>query len=69
MDRISGRGPSTMVDILVANGDFVAIRKLADESGKPFWLYGSASSRDQAALRHSYAWRPATSRGGRVVLA
>ncbi|MEK7406359.1 MAG: glycoside hydrolase domain-containing protein [Acidobacteriota bacterium] len=59
MDRIAwAKAINHMVDILVANGDFEAIRKLADDSGKPFWLYGSASSRDQAALRHSYAWRP-----------
>ncbi len=59
MNRIAwAKAISHMVDIFVANGDFEAIRKLGDETGKPFWLYGSASSRDQAALRHSYAWRP-----------
>jgi hypothetical protein len=59
MNRLEwARSINHMVDILVANGDFDSIRKLADESGKPFWLYGSASSRDQAALRQSYAWRP-----------
>jgi hypothetical protein len=47
-----------MVDILVANGDFAAISALGEQSGKPFWLYGSGSSRDQAALRRSYAWTP-----------
>lgn len=47
-----------MVDIQVANGDFTRIRDLATRSGKPFWLYGSASSRDEAGLRHSYGWRP-----------
>ncbi len=59
MDRIAlAKAISHMVDIFVANGDFAAIRQLGDETGKPFWLYGSASSRDQASLRHSYAWRP-----------
>jgi hypothetical protein len=59
MNRIAwAKAINHMVDILVANGDFDAIRRLADESGKPFWLYGAASSRDQASLRHSYAWRP-----------
>ncbi len=59
MNRIAwAKAINHMVDILVANGDFEAIRKLAYESGKPFWLYGSASSRDQASLRHDYAWRP-----------
>jgi len=59
MDRIEwARAINHMVDILVANGDFEAIRKLAEESGKPFWLYGSGSSRDEAGLRLSYAWRP-----------
>lgn len=59
MNRIAwAKAISHMVDIFVANGDFAAIRQLGDETGKPFWLYGSGSSRDQAALRHSYAWRP-----------
>ena len=59
MDRIEwARAINHMVDILVANGDFEAISKLAEESGKPFWLYGSGSSRDEAGLRRSYAWRP-----------
>ena len=59
MDRLAlAKEISHMVDIFVANGDFAAIRQLGDETGKPFWLYGSASSRDQASLRHSYAWRP-----------
>ena len=59
MDEIEwARSISHMVDIFVANGDFGPISKLAGETGKPFWLYGSASSRNQAALRHSYAWTP-----------
>jgi hypothetical protein len=45
-----------MVDIFVANGDFAEISQLGKETGKPFWLYGSGSSRDGASLRHRYAW-------------
>jgi Glycoside hydrolase 123, catalytic domain len=45
-----------MVDIYVANGDFAEISELGKREGKPFWLYGSASSRDAASLRHRYAW-------------
>ncbi len=45
-----------MVDIFVANGDFAEISRLGKRTGKPFWLYGSASSRDAASLRHRYAW-------------
>jgi hypothetical protein len=59
MNRIEwAKAINHMVDILVANGDFKEISALAKESGKPFWLYGSASSRDEASLRQSYAWRP-----------
>ena len=59
MDRIEWAAAiSHMVDIFVANGDFDKISALADSTGKPFWLYGSASSRNAAALRHSYAWIP-----------
>ena len=45
-----------MVDIFVANGDFAEISQLGKRTGKPFWLYGSGSSRDGASLRHRYAW-------------
>jgi hypothetical protein len=45
-----------MVDIFVANGDFAEISRLGKGTGKPFWLYGSGSSRDGASLRHRYAW-------------
>jgi len=59
MDRLEwARDISHMVDIYVANGDFQRISSLGKETGKPFWLYGSASSRDAASLRHSYAWTP-----------
>jgi len=59
MDRIAwAKAIHHMVDILVANGDFAAISALGEKSGKPFWLYGSGSSRNQAALRRSYAWTP-----------
>jgi|GEM_PF-6861360 len=59
MDRLEwAQAVNPMADILVANGDFERISALAERSGKPFWLYGSASSRDEAALRQSYAWRP-----------
>jgi len=59
MNRIAwAKAINHMVDILVANGDFAAISALAEQSGMPFWLYGSGSSRDQAALRRSYAWTP-----------
>jgi hypothetical protein len=59
MDRIEwAKAINHMVDILVANGDFKEIGDLAESSGKPFWLYGSGSSRDEASLRHSYAWKP-----------
>ena len=59
MDRIEwAEAVNHMVDIFVANGDFDKISALADSTGKPFWLYGSASSRNAAALRHSYAWTP-----------
>jgi hypothetical protein len=47
-----------MVDIFVANGDYEAIRKLADETGKPFWVYTGVSSRDAAGIRHTQAWQP-----------
>jgi hypothetical protein len=47
-----------MVDIFVSNGDFARIRDLADKTGKPFWLYGSATSRTAASIRHSLAWTP-----------
>ena len=59
MDRLEwARDISHMVDIYVSNGDFQRISRLAKETGKPFWLYGSGSSRDAASLRHSYAWTP-----------
>ena len=45
-----------MVDIFVANGDFAEISQLGKHTAKPFWLYGSGSSRDGASLRHRYAW-------------
>lgn len=57
MNRIEwARDIAPMVDIFVANGDFAEIRALADSLGKPFWLYGGASSLDAAGIRHSYAW-------------
>jgi hypothetical protein len=59
MNRIEwAKAINHMVDIFVANGDFQEISALGEQSGKPFWLYGSASSRNQTSLRHSYAWRP-----------
>jgi hypothetical protein len=57
MNRIGwAKAISHMVDIFVANGDFAEIRQLATETGKPFWFYGSGSSRDEAANRHRYGW-------------
>lgn len=57
MNRIEwARDISHMCDIFVANGDFAEISALADSTGRPFWLYGSGSSRDAASLRHRYAW-------------
>jgi hypothetical protein len=57
MNRIAwAKAISHMVDIFVANGDFAEIRQLATETGKPFWLYGSGSSRDEAGNRHRYGW-------------
>jgi len=47
-----------MVDIFVSNGDFARIRELADKTAKPFWLYGAATSRSAASIRHSLAWTP-----------
>jgi hypothetical protein len=59
MNRLEwARAIAHMVDIFVANGDFARIRGLADKTGKPFWLYGSAASRNAASLRHSMAWTP-----------
>jgi hypothetical protein len=64
MNRISwAKSINHMVDILVANGDFEPIRELAEESGKPFWMYGSASARNEAELRHSHGWRTWAHRG------
>jgi len=57
MNRIEwAESMAHMVDIFVANGDFAEISDLGQRTGKPFWLYGSASSRDAASLRHRYAW-------------
>lgn len=57
MNRIEwARDIEHMVDIFVANGDFAEISQLGKDTGKPFWLYGSGSSRDGASLRHRYAW-------------
>lgn len=57
MNRIKwAEAISHMVDIFVANGDFAEISDLGKRTGKGFWLYGSASSRDAASLRHRYAW-------------
>ena len=57
MDRIDwAASVSHMVDIYVANGDFASISRLGQRTGKPFWLYGSASSQNAASLRHRYAW-------------
>jgi len=57
MNRIEwAESMAHMVDIFVANGDFAEISDLAKRTGKGFWLYGSASSRDAASLRHRYAW-------------
>ncbi|HSB16138.1 MAG TPA: glycoside hydrolase domain-containing protein [Bryobacteraceae bacterium] len=67
MDRIAwAKAINHMVDILVANGDFDEIRGLAEQSGKPFWMYGSASGRDEASLRQAYAWRPWLHKGNAV---
>jgi len=48
-------------DILVANGDFQRIGRLARESGKAFWTYGSVAARDSfggARFRYGLAhWR------------
>ncbi len=57
MDKIEwAESMAHMVDIFVANGDFAEISDLAKRTGKQFWLYGSASSRNAASLRHSYGW-------------
>ncbi len=59
MNRVDwAKSVSHMVDIFVANGDYEAIRKLADETGKPFWVYTGVSSRDAAGIRHTQAWQP-----------
>ncbi|MBI4891760.1 MAG: hypothetical protein HY821_14135 [Acidobacteria bacterium] len=59
MNRIEwAKAVQHMVDIFVANGDYRAIRKLDDESGKPFWAYSGVSSRDAAGIRHTQAWQP-----------
>jgi hypothetical protein len=59
MNRIAwAKSVAHMVDIFVANGDYEAIRKLADETGKPFWVYTGVSSRDAAGIRHTQAWQP-----------
>ena len=59
MDRLEwAQAIAHMVDIFVSNGDFARIRDLADKTGKPFWLYGSATSRNAASVRHSMAWTP-----------
>ncbi|MCX6625312.1 MAG: hypothetical protein NTY38_30480, partial [Acidobacteria bacterium] len=59
MDRVEwARAVSHMVDIFVANGDYAAIRKLATETEKPFWVYSGVSSRDAAGIRHTQAWQP-----------
>jgi hypothetical protein len=59
MNRIDwAKSVAHMVDIFVANGDYEAIRKLADETRKPFWVYSGVSSRDAAGIRHTQAWEP-----------
>jgi hypothetical protein len=59
MNRLQwAKAVSHMVDIFVANGDYQAIRKLADETGKPFWVYSAISSREASGIRHSQAWQP-----------
>jgi hypothetical protein len=59
MNRVEGeKSVSHMVDIFVANGAHEAIRKLADETGKPFWVYTGVSSWEASVLRHTQAGQP-----------
>lgn len=57
MDKLeNAEAIQSATDVFSANGDFDRIRELGEKTGKPFWLYGSASSQDEASLRHHYAW-------------
>ncbi len=57
MDRLAlAESIAHMVDIFVSNGDFERISAFAAQTGKPFWLYGSASGNNEVALRRRYAW-------------